>query len=105
MELILHSIEGNYAKLKDRLMMDETVNRASMVFKEAGQFGLKGGYVIILSGSEDKCKKALELAKEQVGGKTIELAKEVTGKEKEQILRMLKEEEEKAAEGFGNIFG
>jgi hypothetical protein len=105
MEVVLHATEGNYTKLKERFLLDETVNRASMTFKDAAQYGLKGGYVLIVNGTDERCKKALELAKDKVDGNDMELAIEVVGKEKEEILRRIKEEEEKAAEGFGSIFG
>jgi hypothetical protein len=102
MEVLLHAEGDNYRKLKDMLLADETVNRASIVFKEAKQFGKEGGYLCIVTGAEDRCKRALELAKGKEGNK---LATEVVGKEKEEILKKIKEEEDKAIEGFGGIFG
>jgi hypothetical protein len=105
MEIILHAMEGNFAKLKEKFLMDETVNRASMTFKEASQFGLKGGYLMIVKGADEKCLRALELSKEKVSGKDVELAVEIKGREKEEILAKIKEEEDKAAEGFGSLFG
>jgi hypothetical protein len=102
MELVLHIEGANYAKLKEKLLTDETVNRASIVFKDAKQFGKEGGYLCIVSGTDERCKKALELAKDEGGS---DLAKEVSGDEKEKILKQIKEEENKAIEGFGNILG
>jgi hypothetical protein len=106
MEVIIHTDENNYRKLKEKLLADEAVNRASIVFKEAKQFGKEGGYLSIVSGTEDRCKRAIELAKglgkDQKGS---ELAKEIVGKEKGEILKKIKEEEDKAIEGFGGIFG
>jgi len=99
MELVLHIGGGNFAKFKEKLLADELVNRASIVFKEAKQFGQDDGYLCIITGTDDKCKKALELSKEYPE------IKEVTGGEKEKILKMIKEEENKAIEGFGGIFG
>lgn len=102
MEVLLYAEGDNYRKLKDMLLADETVNRASIVFKEAKQFGKEGGYLCIVTGTEDRCKRAVELAK---GKEDSKLATEVVGKEKEEILKKIKEEEDKAIEGFGGIFG
>ncbi len=50
-----------------------------------------------ISGLEEQCKKALELTKG--------LIKEVKDKEKEEVINKIKEEENKAMESFGGIFG
>jgi len=114
MEVILHTDGNNYKKIKEKLLSDEIVNRASIVFKEATQFGKESGYLCVVTGDEERCKRALELAKGEVEEKektsmpvetTAELAEEITGKEKEEILKKIKEEEDKAIEGFGGIFG
>jgi hypothetical protein len=110
MEVVLHAEGENYKKIKDKLLTDEVVNRASITFKDAKQFGKDSGYIFIVNGEEHRCKRALELAKGEVdkeseGKNGIELAKEVTGKEKEEILKKIKEEEDRAIEGFGGIFG
>jgi len=102
MEVVLHVEGNNYQKFKEKLLTDEVVNRASIVFKDAKQFGKDSGYLCIISGTEDRCKRAIELAKDEEGN---ELATEVTGEEKEEILKKIKEEEDKAIEGFGGIFG
>lgn len=102
MEIVLHIVGNNYIKLKEKLLTDEIVNRASIVFKDAKQFGKDSGYFCILSGTEDRCKRAIELTKDEDGN---ELAKEIGGEEKEKILKKIKEEEDKAIEGFGSILG
>jgi enoyl-[acyl-carrier-protein] reductase (NADH) len=102
MEVILHVAGNNYAKLKEKLLADEIVNRASIVFKDAKQFDKEGGYLCIVTGTEERCKRALELTKDEEGK---ELATEISGEEKEEILKKIKEEEDKAIEGFGGIFG
>ncbi len=101
MEIILHSKGEKYSKFKESILKDETVNRASIVFKDAQQFGKEDGHVCIIRGDEERCNRALELAKTD-GEK---LAEEIKGKEKEVILKKIKEDEEKAIEGFGNILG
>lgn len=97
MQLLLNVQSKDYAKLKDVLLKDDTVGRASVTFKDAKMFGGKEGYYIYVSGLEEACKKALQLSKD--------LAKEVGGKEKKEFLKKLKEEEDRAAEGMGGIFG
>lgn len=97
MQLVLNVQSKEFARLKDIFLKDDTVGRASLTFKEAKMYGGKEGYYIYVSGLEEACKKALEISKD--------LAKEVTGKEKEQFLKKLKEEEDRAAEGMGGIFG
>lgn len=96
MEIVLHFKSENYAKAKDVLLKDDVVSRASLIFKEASIIG-KEGYYLYLFGTEAQCKKALELTKE--------LAEEVKDEEKSQIINKIKEEEEKAIEGFGDVLG
>ncbi len=102
MEIVLHVKGKEFTNFKEKLLGDEIVNRASIVFKDAKQFGKDSGYFCILSGTEDRCKRAIKLTKDEDGN---ELAKEIVGEEKEKILKKIKEEEDKAIEGFGNILG
>lgn len=101
MELILLIKIEDYPKLKDILLKDDIVSRASIKFKDAKEFG-KEGYVCYISGLEEQCKRALELAKDENGN---ELVEEIKGKDKENIINKFREEEDKAMEGFGGIFG
>ena len=96
MEIVLHFKSENFAKCKDMLLSDDVVGRASLVFKE-GSIINKDGYYCYLSGTEEQCKKALELVKD--------LTEEVKDDTKSQLIKKLKEEEEKAIEGFGSILG
>jgi len=43
--------------------------------------------------------------KDEKTGEVTELAKEATDKEKAEVIKKIKEEEEKAMTGFGGIFG
>lgn len=106
MELVLKMETKDYQKVKDVLLKDDSVSRASISFKEGSIIG-KEGYYCYLSGSEEQCKKALDLVKQknEKTGEVIELAKEVIGKEKEELINKINEEEDKAIEGFGNIMG
>ena len=96
MEIVLHFKSENFAKAKDVLLTDDVVGRASLVFKEGSIIG-KDGYYVYLSGTEEQCKRALELMKE--------LAEEVKDETKTQLINKIKEEEERAITGFGNILG
>lgn len=105
MEMVLSMETKDYQKVKDMLLKDDIVSRASIIFKEAKILD-KEGYYCYMSGLEDQCKRALELIKTKDDkGNVTELAKEVTGKEKEELIKKIKEEESKAMEGFGGIFG
>ncbi len=96
MEIVLHFKPENLARCKEILLTDDVVGRASLVFKEGSIIG-KDGYFCYLSGTEEQCKKALELIKD--------LAEEVEDETKSQLINKIKEEEDKAIEGFGNILG
>ena len=96
MEIVLHFKSENFAKGKDVLLTDDIVGRASLVFKGGSIIG-KDGYYCYLFGTEEQCKRALELIKE--------LGEEVKDETKSQLINKIKEEEEKAISGFGDILG
>ena len=96
MEIVLSIEAGNAGKAKDVVLNDPVVSLASIIFKDGKTMG-KENFYIYISGLDDQCKKAIELTKD--------LAKVVEGKEKEQIIKTIKDEEKKATEGFGAIFG
>lgn len=104
MEIVLQIETKNYQKVKDILLKDDSVSRSSVVFKE-GSIINKEGYYCYISGTEEQCKKALELIKEknEETGEVTELAKEANTEEGEQVINKIKEEEDKAIEGFGGI--
>jgi hypothetical protein len=97
MEIVLLIENKNYQKVRETLLKDSVVSLASIVFKDARITDKEGGYYCYINGLEDQCKRALELAKD--------LAKEVEGKEKEDVISKIKDDENRAIEGFGNIFG
>lgn len=96
MEIVLSMETKNYQKVKEILTKDEAVSLASIVFKEGKIVG-KESYYCYISGLENQCKKALELTKD--------LAKEVSDKEKEELIKRIKEEESNAIQTMGDIFG
>jgi len=83
-------------KVKELLFKDEIVSRASILYKDGKEFG-KEGFVFVISGTEEQCKKTKELVKE--------LVEELKDEEKEEIIEKIEEEQAKAAEGFGFIIG
>lgn len=106
MEVLIQIDTKNYQKVKDMLLKDDVVSRSSVIFKDAKQYGGKEGYYCYISGLENQCKRALDLVKQKdKEGEIIELGKEVTGKDKEEFVKKIKEEEDRAMEGFGGIFG
>jgi len=96
MEMLLLVESKNLQKAKDLLMKDDVVSRASITWKEAKSFGFSDGYYCYVTGTEEQIKKAVELSKE--------IAKEVKDKERETVISKIKEEHDRALEGFGAIF-
>ena len=98
MEIIFKIEKQNLQKVKDALLKDETVSKASIIFKESNSLGLEGKhYYCYISGLDETCKKAKELTKN--------LAEVVKGKDANEIIKKIKSEEESAMTGFGSIFG
>jgi len=96
MELLLFCKKENSKKLEEKLKKDDLVSGASIKIRDANIVN-KDGFYFYLEGTEDRIKKARELAKD--------LANEINEEEKEKVKKILKEEEEKAIEGFGAILG
>jgi hypothetical protein len=96
MDLLLFCKKENSKKLEEKLKKDDLVSGASIKIRDASILN-KDGVYFYLEGTEDKIRKARELS--------LGLAEEVLGNEKENVIRILKEEEEKAIEGFGAILG
>ena len=98
MEMVLKIKKQNLQKVKDILLKDETVSRASIMFKESKSLGLKGDhYYCYISGLDEACDKAKKLTKD--------LAEVVNEKNTKEIIEKIKSEEESAMTGFGDIFG
>jgi hypothetical protein len=96
MDLVLQMETRNYNKLREKLLRDDITARASMTFKEGKEYGIEG-YVCYASGTEEQMKKMSELSKD--------LAKEITDKKRDEIIAKIREEESKASEAMGGIFG
>jgi hypothetical protein len=96
MEVVLKFEAKNLQKIKDILLKDDIASRASITFKE-GSFVNLEGYFCYFSGTDDQVKRAKEIVKE--------VAKEAEQKDRDKVIRKIKEEETKATEGLGGIFG
>ena len=96
MDIVLEVEKSNVNKLRDALNKDNTTTRASIVFKDGSIIGKENQFCKI-SGTDEIIEKAKEISKD--------LGKEVDEKTKDEFLLKLKEEEEKASEGMGGIFG
>ena len=97
MEIVLHVEGKNYQKFRDIIFKDENVSRASIVFKEARLYGGKDGYYCYISGTSDQVKKAVEISKD--------ISKKLDTKKEKEFISKMKEEENKATQAFGDIFG
>lgn len=95
MELVLYAEKDAGEKLMNILLKDDIVSRANVISRDAGILGKSGVYIRII-GSEEQCERALELAKD--------LAVEVKGEEREEVLTILKNEDERMLSGFSGIF-
>ena len=86
----------NKSKAEELLKNDDLVSRGSIAIKSPASIDIKeGGYFFVLDASEETIKRAEDLLKD-IGKKY---------KEKEKVINKIKEQEDKAAEGFGNILG
>ena len=98
MEVVFKIEKQNLQKVKDVLLKDEIVSKASITFKESKSLGFEGNhYYCYISGLDEACDKAKELTKN--------LAEVVNEKDVKKIIEKIKSEEESAMTGFGDIFG
>ena len=80
---------------EDALRRDDIVSRQSITLKQASALGFGDGYFIIVQGTPE----AVALAEELLAG----LAQKYDNAAA--VLAKLREEEDRAVEGFGNILG
>lgn len=98
MDFITLVKRDNVRKAEEILKRDDVTSRLGIVIKDAKSLGLsKDGSVFLIDGNDEGIHKAKELIKD-----FVEKADE---KELTKAKHKIKEEEEKAAEGFGGIFG
>ncbi|MFH1106024.1 MAG: hypothetical protein V1731_02315 [Candidatus Aenigmatarchaeota archaeon] len=98
MELLYFVPNQNFESVKNALLKDDKVGRMSILFRDAMNFGKKeSGSYIALSGLDDAAEKAKTIIGER--GHLVE------GKEREDVFRRIRMEEEATEQGFGSIFG
>jgi len=98
MEIVIEIKKENLQKAKEILLKDDVVSRATIIFKEAKTLGFDNkNYYCYISGLEEQCEKAKELIKD--------IAELIENEKKDKIIEKIKQEENIALEGFGNIFG
>ncbi|MEM5877997.1 MAG: hypothetical protein QXF12_03905 [Candidatus Aenigmatarchaeota archaeon] len=85
----------NLEQVKQTILNDDILARASFIFKESSILGEKEKfYFCLFSGTEEQAERAKLLLKE-----IAEISND------QEIIKKIKEEQDKAAEGFGAIFG
>lgn len=98
MEVVFKIKKQDLQKVKNVILKDEVVSKASIIFKESGGLGLKGNdYYCYISGLEETCNKAKGLMKN--------LGKIASKRDTEKVIAQIKSEEESAMTGFSSIFG
>jgi len=98
MEMVFKIKKQNLQKVKDVLLKDELVSKASIIFKESKILDFdEDEYFCYISGLEEACSKAKKLVKD--------LGEIVKKNDKKEVIKRIKKEEESAMTGFGDIFG
>jgi len=97
----LFFIKENKDKVECLIKQDDLINRQSIIIRSADSLDIndkfKNGYFLLIDGNDEAIKKADKLLKD--------LSERVVNKNEERIISKIKEEEEKAIEGFGGILG
>jgi hypothetical protein len=90
--------KDKYGQAKNKVYGDELVSKQSITIRDNAAIGMKKeGYYLLIEGEQ----AAIRHAKGMLKG----LADELSGKECEQVLAAIEQQESSAAEGFGAIFG
>ena len=95
MEIVVFVKKENLSKVEEILKKNEKTSMLSILIRDRKHFGYND-FIVYLSGLEDYIKIALEITKD--------LAEVAKKEEQDKIIGKLKEEEQKAFEGFGEIF-
>ena len=80
---------GSKAELEKAVKSDDALNRGSIMFRDGSNFGRPGIFYLIYDGTEQAVKAISGMAKRAENEK--------------EIIKAVEEEEERAAQGFGNI--
>ena len=89
---------SDFQKVKNLAETDDVVSRQSLTYRDPPSLGLKkDGFYLKINGSEESIKRAEEILKG--------LVQEVKGKEKDEVLKKIEEQEDQEDAGFGTLFG
>ena len=88
-------VKGEKNKVENILKGDDTTSRHSISFHDLATMNLGEGYVLVVDAPEDVLKRVESLC----GGMIEKFDK------KDEVLKIIKENEDKAINGFGSIFG
>ena len=99
MKLIFIIARKDYSKASEKILKDEELAKQSVTFRESRALGLAGNEYYLDIDIDEKLLGRLEEALEGLDAKRLE------GKEKENVVFKIKEQEDNAVQGFGNIFG
>lgn len=98
MKAVFFAGKDNYGQAKSKVYGDELLSKQSITVRDNAAIGMKKeGYYIMIEGEEEAIKQAKEILKG--------LADQLSGKEEEDVLSAIEQQESSAAEGFGAIFG
>ena len=96
MKEVLFVKSENKSKVEDILKKDDIISRGSITIRAAASLDIdEDGYFFILDMPESSIKRAEELTKD--------VAEKY--KHGDKVIEKVREEEDKAIEGFGNILG
>ncbi|MBN2101733.1 MAG: hypothetical protein JW716_02585 [Candidatus Aenigmarchaeota archaeon] len=99
MEIIMFVPKDQYPAVSREIYGDDVVNRQSVSFRDNVSLGLtdKEGYYLYMSGADEAIIKAEEIIGER--------GTKLSGGEFDKILKLINDQENAQAEGFGAIFG
>ncbi len=95
-EEVVYHVRTGAGEVEKILLTDEVASKANILTRDAATLLGKEGTYIRVIGTEEQLRRVQELLE----GK----ARRVEEDELREVLRKIKEEDEKALEGFGNIF-
>jgi len=98
MKIVFNISTDKRAEAENLVRADDVINRQSIIIRAAESLGISGlekCYIMIIDGSEQAVQQAKELLKDKA---------EIID-DSRAIIEKIKEEEDNAVQGFGNIFG
>ena len=98
MKAVFFIEKDKYGQAKNKAYGDDSVSKQTITIREHSALGLKKeGYYMLIDGEDEAVKKAK--------GLLSEVAKELSGKDADEVITAIEEQDSSAAAGFGAIFG